>query len=173
MLEQEPANRGDIRPDPDPSRLTLDALRREIKMVRELLFQKIGSEAELAEERDKRIQALMHQEESRRRELKADTSKAVDDAMAVQKETLEKMGAALESRIVGLRANVDTEVRSIRSTQGDLKDRLTALESVRLGERRQVTEQRQISAGTVAAIGVAIAAFLAVLAVVSFVVGAA
>lgn len=171
MLEQEPANRGDIRPDPDPSRLTLDALRREIGMLRELLIQKIEAEAELAEERDKRIQALMAQEEGRRRELKVDTSKAVANAIAVQKETLEKMGAALESRIDALRANFETEVRSIRSTQSDLKDRITAIESIQLGERRQVSEQRQISAGAVAAMGLGIAVLLAVLTVVSLVTG--
>lgn len=132
---------------------------------------RIDAAEQLTVERFNRVETMMEHVEDQRREQKRDTKAAVDAALAAQKEATGKMATSVSSQIDALRANVETEVRSIRSALADLKDRVTSIESLSQGERRQQTDQRQMSSAAVAAIGVGIAVVVAVVTVLSFFVG--
>ena len=148
---------GSIRPVPDPTRLTIDALRREIAMLANTIDTKIDAAESLNQERITRIDTLMERAEEMRREQKADTRSAVEAALASQKE-----------QTSALRTNLETTISSLHTAISDLKDRMTIVEAVKQGATEQKGERRQINAGVLSLIGVGIALLVAILAVLSF-----
>lgn len=162
-----PAN-GETRSVPDPTLLTIDALRREIAMLDGQTKESLTAVKALTAERFRSVDALMERAEEMRREQKADTKLAVDAALDSQKEATAKMERSISDQISSLRINFETEARSIRGSIEDLKEGMARLESVRIGHSEQKSESRQISAGVIALIGIGITILLAILTVIGF-----
>lgn len=155
---------------PEPARAVIDALRREIELLRELLTTQAEADSGLSDQRFESLQRQMANVEKRRVEQKDDTQSAVDAALAAQKEAAGKMEAMVSARIDGLRENFETEIRSIRDMLADLKDRVTQAESLKQGATDQRVERRRVTAGTVAVVGVTATVVLALLTVIGFLV---
>lgn len=156
---------------PDPTRLTIDALRREIAMLEELINARIEAAEALTVERFHRLDEDMHNFEDQRLEQKKDTREAVNSALEAQKEATAKMESSMASQISALKSNFDTSIRSIEATVADLKERMTITESVKQGAVEQKIETRQVTSGQIAALGAGIALFMAILALISFLAG--
>ena len=153
---------------PDPTLMTIDALRREIAMSEAQTAARFDAIESLIQERVRRIDALMERAEAARLEQKSDTREAVSAALESQKEATAKMEDALAGQISALRDNFETSIRSVRGTVDDLKDRMTAAESVRQGIDEQKTVSRSMTAGSVASIGVGASLLLVLVAVLSY-----
>lgn len=158
---------------PDPTLMTIDALRREIAMLESLINARLEAAETLTIERLAKVDALMNAAESQRVEQKSDTRAAIEAALEAQKEATHKMEVTTSEQIASLRENFETSLRGVHSNIADLKDRMTVLESIKQGANQQRTERRQVNTGTVAAIGLGVAAFTAMVAFLSFLVGAA
>ena len=156
---------------PDPTLMTIDALRREIAMLENLLNTRLEANEELTQERFHRIDEALSHFEEQRKEQKVDTRQAVDAALEAQKEATHKMERSMDDQLQSLTANFETSHRGIQLSINDLKDRMTQLESVKQGMTQQRDETRQITSGQIATIGLGIAIFMAVLALVSFMAG--
>lgn len=156
---------------PDPTLLTIDALRREIAMLDSLHNAKLEAEEELTEERIGRLDEALKRFEAQRLEQKEDTRIAVNSALESQKEATAKMESAMASQIASLKSNFDTSFRSMETTLADLKDRVTTMESIKQGATEHKTEARQVTSGQIAALGAGIALFMAILSLISFVAG--
>lgn len=153
---------------PDPTLLTIDSIRREIAMVNEATAARFEAAEALTAERFHRVDENMGRAEALRKEQKADTKSAVDAALESQKEATAKMERSIAEQLSSIKANFETEIRSIRSSESDLKDRMTIVESIRQGQAEQRTETRQISAGWVGLIGAVGGIILVVIAVYPF-----
>lgn len=151
---------------PDPTLMTIDALRREIAMLESLLDARIDANEELTQQRFHRIDKAMETEEDARREQKADTKDAVNAALSSQKEVTEKMETSISDQIGSLRANFETSHRALQSGINDLKDRVTILESVKQGVHQQKEERREATAGQIAAIGAGVTFVMLILAII-------
>lgn len=164
------AGGGDPQPEskPDPTLLTIDALRREIAMLENLMVTRLEAAEDLTQERFHRLDGLIAHFEEQRREQKADTKAAVDAALASQKEATSKMETTTTSQIDSLRSNFETSFRSIESSIADLKDRMTITESIKQGAVEQRSETRQVSSVTIGFIGLAITVILATLTIIAF-----
>jgi len=154
---------------PDPTLLTIDALRREIAMLSKEFDGKLDAADKLSVERFNRVDALMERAEEMRQEQKADTRSAVEAALDSQKEATHKMEKAVSEQILSLRSNLDTTYNGLREHLSDLKDRLTILESLKQGSVEQKSESRQLSASTIAVIGVVVAIMLLIIAMINIV----
>ncbi len=133
--------------EPDPTKLTTDAIDRELEDVqknlddlKELLEAKIAVEREHADSlatavhrhingmeafRDQKfgeVDRRFLQVETQRVEQKADTKEAVDAALAASAKQLQE-----------LRLTFTTTIDAIRREIGDMKDRVTAIESLKVG----------------------------------------
>ena len=168
-----PDQSGSGQPVPDPTLMTIDALRREIAMLENLIDSKLRAAENLTIERITRIDALMERAEDMRQEQKADTRAAVEAALDAQKEATHKMENTVSEQIASLRDNFETSIRGVQSNVADLKDRMTILESVKQGVTQQKSEHRQLTTGMIAAIGLGIAFFTALIAFLSFLAGSA
>lgn len=146
---------------PDPTLLTIDALRREIAMLSAQVLLQLDAANRLDSERFRAIDMQLVRSEDLRREMKLDTKAQVDAALEAQKEATHS-----------IRSNFDTSFQGLSTAIADLKDRLTILESVKLGQVEQKQESRQFNAGVVALIGLGVTVLLAVLTVSAFVAGA-
>ena len=152
---------------PDPTLLTIDALRREIAMLSKELEGKIDATEKLNKERFRRIDALMERSEEMRQEQKADTRSAVEAALDNQKEATHKMEKSVSEQISSLRTNLETTHDGLRDNIADLKDRLTIQESIKVGVVEQKSESRHVSNTALAIIGVVFTGILVALAVVA------
>lgn len=153
---------------PDPTLMTIDALRREIAMLENLIDTRLGAAAELTDTRFEQCHAAQRTAEEQRREQKADTREAVNAALDAQKESTHKMEKSISDQISSLTNNFETSIRGIHSNIADLKDRMTILESVKQGKFAERTEAREVTAGMYATVGVIITVILAVLSVIAF-----
>jgi len=156
---------------PDPTLMTIDALRREIAMLESLLNSRIGSNEQLTRERFHRVDRDLEHFESQRKEQKQDTKEAVDAALESQKEATAKMETSVSEQIASLRDNFETSLRGVHSNIADLKDRMTITESIKQGVVEQRTESRSVTTGMVAAIGLGIALIVAVITAIGFFAG--
>lgn len=156
---------------PDPTLLTIDSIRREIAMLTAASESDVEALEKLMDEKFQSVDALMDRAEELRREQKADTAAAVSQALESQKEATTKMEKSISDQIASLRGNFETEMQSIRGSIGDLKDRMTVIESIKQGAVEQKTETRQVNAGLYAAIGVGTTILLVALTIAAFFVG--
>ena len=152
---------------PDPTLLTIDALRREIAMLSKEIDGKLEAIEKLNIERFNRIDALMERSEEMRQEQKSDTRSAVEAALDNQKEATHKMEKSVSEQISSLRTNLETTHNGLRDNIEDLKDRLTIQESIKLGAVEQRTETRHMSNTAIAVIGLAFTGILVTLALVA------
>lgn len=157
---------------PDPTLLTIDALRREIAMLESLFDTRLESARELTDAQLARHESLMEAAEQQRREQKIDAKAAIDDSLSAQRESTLKMERSISNQVASLKSQFETEIRSIRTGQDDLKQRMTTSESLQQGAMGQKEERREINAGVVAAVGLGISVLLALLALIGFVLSA-
>jgi hypothetical protein len=131
---------GGSRPVPDPTALTTEALHREVLQLRELLETFIRGENRVTEERFQSIATQMDLIERQRVEQKEDTKAAVDAALAAAKEAVKeqttssdlaiaKSEAATTKSIDQLGDKFDTAVDGLRREIGDVKERVSAMET--------------------------------------------
>ena len=126
-------------PRPDPTRLTTAALIREIAALRELLETQIDALDRLTKDR-------FETAERHRIEQKTDTKTMLDAALASQQAAVAKTEANFEKQISQLGTNAGTVNEGLRRSLddlkgllNDLKDRVTTIESTKLGAKEDRT----------------------------------
>lgn len=144
-------------PTPDPTVLTTENLRREIKGLRELLEEKINGEARLLRAEIAANARLSEQQfelvERQRVEQKADTKTAVDAALSAQKEAVKEQTSASERAIAKsesgtsnqlqqLGDNFKTANNGLVTSLDDLKERVGRVENRGLGVLENQQESR-------------------------------
>ena len=140
----------------DPTELTTDALRREIAALEKLIAIRIDYAEKIAQEKFRAIQSQLNEADKQRLEQKSDSSQALAAALDAQERAIAKSEGHTADQISQLSRTVDTKVQALERSHSDLKDRVTVVESVKLGVTEQRVEQRAITAGQLAAIGVSI-----------------
>ena len=167
----------DVRPIPDPTVLTTEALTREITAVRELLFNEIRHRGHLTDEQfasrakliDARFAAVEQQFQAiqfRTAEQKADTRLALDTALASAKEAVQlqtqsselaqaKSEAALTKQIDGILMRVSELTNVMDGKIADLKERMDRLE----GKSTGFSSSWGILVAVVGILGVALAIY--------------
>ncbi len=157
-----------VEPNPDPTILTLDALRREIAMLGEHVDTKLEASELVVKEKVRRLDSLLDNADELRREQKTDTNKAVEAALSAQKESSSKMEKSISDRIASLNSNFSTETNGIHNSISDLKDRLTILEAVKQGATEQRYERRQSVSSLYATISIIVTVVLAAMTIIAF-----
>jgi flagellar biosynthesis chaperone FliJ len=156
----------ELKPVPDPTVLTTQALLREIAGLREVL--EIRIEALTRDAHDKfgacqatfkQVERQFQQVESQRVEQKADMKAAVDAALVSLKETTTKSEDAITRQLEQIVATFKAETSSLRRSIDDNKDRIVEVEQqvVRAGgEKIGAKEDRTgLYAGLAAIAGIA------------------
>lgn len=160
-----PADDSGSRPVPDPTILTTDALRREIAGLEKLIDTRLNGIEALNDEKFRSIQHQLDEADKQRLEQKGDTKAAVDAALTAQKEAITKTEASTADQIAQLNRTVDTKVEGLERSHSDLKDRVTVVESIKLGATEVKTEGR-LTVGMIATVAATIIGFLSLVAVV-------
>lgn len=117
-------------PVPDPTSLTTEALHREIRALRELIFERLDRNAQVADEKFDSVKTQLRLIERQRVEQKADTSAAVAAALSAAKEAVKEQTTASEARTDKSEASMIKSVEQL----GEKFD--TAFE----GQRREVND---------------------------------
>ena len=161
-------------PVPDPTVLTTEQLLREIGALRSIMELQAEMHAALDQQQFKAVyqqfaavDTQLKLVEAQRVEQKSDTKLAVDAALQAQKEAVREQTLATATAIgksetitseqlKQLGVNFQTAFAGQSATVADLKDRVTALEAVRLGGREQVAESRAGLGAIYAFIGAAV-----------------
>lgn len=153
MTQMPDGRQGDIRPVPDPTVLTTEASLRLEKTLREMILSEIAHQNDLFSERFARIDMRFNMLDARTAEQKQDTTNALNAALAAQKEagaaqtnsfkeSITKSETAATERIKGVETLLATSSKSTDDKIGDLKDRVIAIEAVKLGITEQVASAR-------------------------------
>jgi hypothetical protein len=159
----------------DPTALTIDRVLREISLLNARFALQIASLSELIEEKLKAVDLQFALVERQRIEQKVDTKTAVDAALAAQKEAVREQTQASEraiaksetsfvSQINALGNTVQTAIVGITTTLNDTKERLSRIESMRVGVQEAQTTQRDQQIDMRAIIGLVLTAGLFALA---------
>jgi len=170
----------DIRPIPDPTVLTTEASNRLETMLRTLIKTEIEHQHDLFTEKFTRIITQFAMLEDRTAEQKRDVKDALDAALAAQKEAAALQTTSLEKNIAKSETATNERIKSVEnalstSTKasddkiGDLKDRVVAIEAVKLGNVEAVTASRAggvDARGNMAAIMSIIMAIIAVASII-------
>lgn len=171
-------DQGDWKPRPDPTKLTTEALQREVTTLRILLEIQIEANKEIYEERflsmGRQLTFLEHQ----RIELKNDTKTALIDALRAQKELVQQQTIAAEkaTNLAGTSINklIDSLGKTFEASQSatadilsDVKSRVTVLESVKLGAQEQKRDISNLATLSATAIFVVIGVITIVTAIVT------
>lgn len=170
-----------ITPYPDPSTLTTDALRREIGHLADALKVQMAAMEALTDEKFRSVDQQLALVERQRVEQKSDTKAAVDAALTAQKEAVKEQTTATATAIAKsetitseqlkqLGVNFTTAIGALTSTLNDLKERVAAIESARLGGREAIGDQRATGAADRAIVSFGIMLVLAAITVVGFLV---
>lgn len=168
MADSPEPEQEDWTPKPDPTVLTTDALRREIAGLEKLVDTKLEALEDLQIERFQSIDTLMERAEALRREQKADTNAAVAASLDAQKEATTKMEKSISDQLASLRSNFETSLKSVQSTIDDTKERVTILESVKVGQVEQRTETRAVSSTAIAVTGAALVLLNIIIGIILF-----
>lgn len=159
-------------PRPDPTELTTEALHREIRKLRELMFERINRTVEVSEEKFDSVSDKLTLVENQRVEQKKDTKDAVDAALTAQKEAVSEQTTASERSIAKsegattksieqLGAKFDTALEGQRRDIDDLKGRINTVEAVKTGSK-------EASGSLATVIGLAIGASAVLTAIVTY-----
>lgn len=161
-------------PNPDPTALTTENLRREISSLEKLFNEQLGRFAEVSAEKFSSVKQQFDLVEQQRVEQKADTKQAVDAALTAQKEAVKEQTTASERAIAKSEAattkqldqqstTFNTLINGVTNAFNDLKERVTKLEAVKLGGS-EVRQQNNVGISqilsTIAVIVSTIAVFL-------------
>lgn len=171
-------NSGDIRPVPDPTVLTTAASVRLEEMIRDLIKSEITHQQELFGEKIANIMMILTMLDARTAEQKSDTKAALDAALAAQKEAvasqtasfkenITKSETAATERIKGVETLLATSSRSTDDKISDLKDRVIAIEAIKLGNTEGAATVRQSSSSVQAIIATVVGVALLLIAIAS------
>lgn len=116
----------------DPSKLTTDALMREIANLKELMETRM-------DERNRAVDLRFDLTENRRTELKDDTKAAVDAALSAAKEAVAKTETTTNAQLGQLQNLVDTKIEELRRTAGVLESRVGTIEATKRGSTQERT----------------------------------
>lgn len=125
----------------------------QIEHVPNLIEEEVQHISDLLNEKMVGIHDHFNSLAARTAEQKADTTKALTDALAAQKEAVASQTASSEKsitksetatteRIKGVEALLATTAKSTDDKIGDLKDRIVAIESVKLGKVEERDDHR-------------------------------
>jgi len=174
------ADTQDIRPIPDPTVLTTAQSVRLEETIRTLIAAEIGHQTTLFTEKlDGVVRVFTTQLtmlDARTAEQKSDTKAALDAALAAQKEAVASQTASFKENITKSETAATERIKSIetllttssRSTDekiSDLKDRVIAIEAVKLGNVESVASARASGVDTRGIASTVISVVLAVIAI--------
>ena len=137
----------------DPSKLTTKQILREISTLRELFEMEAKWEEKLRLERLSFVHEKFALIERARIEQKADTKAAVDAALTAQKEAVKEQTTASERAIAKSESATTKQLEALDSTfsaalkgvidlLNDTKDRVSKVESLRIGSDIQINSKR-------------------------------
>jgi hypothetical protein len=143
----------DVRPVPDPTVLTTEASSRLEATLRDFIKTEIRHQNDLFVSVVARIEMRLDLLDGRTAEQKSDTKAALDAALAAQKEavasqtesankSIDKSETATTERIKGVEALLATSTKATDDKITDLKDRVIAIEAVKLGTVEQTANMR-------------------------------
>lgn len=116
----------------DPTKLTTDALMREIANLREFIEAR-------QEERNRAIDLQFGLIESRRIELKTDTKAAIDAAFAAAEKAVAKTETTTTKQLEQLQDLVNTKIDELRRINDALEKRVNTIEAVKRGSTQERT----------------------------------
>jgi DNA repair exonuclease SbcCD ATPase subunit len=164
---------GDTRPIPDPTVLTTEQLIREITTLNNTLQLQLTAQQVLVDQRLDSVGAHLEHIESQRVEQKQDTKAAVDAALAAAKEAVKEQTSASDrainksddstsEQLKQMSTTFTTAIAAVGGSIGDAKERITALESLRLGVKENLSGVYALIGLiiTVAVLGLGILTFL-------------
>lgn len=123
----------------DPSRLTTEALLREVARLEDLLNVRFSSADQINIERWSAIEKQFGTIEEQRKEQKQDTNEAVRAALVAQKEASEKTEIAVSKQLDQLSTTFAVERKADRGAIDDLKVRIVGFEQQKAGVRTLLT----------------------------------
>jgi Tfp pilus assembly protein PilX len=159
MADTPDGHQGDTRPIPDPTALTTEANLRMETSLRNFITTEIKHQSELFMSVVARIEMRLDLLDGRTAEQKSDTKAALDAALAAQKEavasqtesankSIDKSETATTERIKGVEALLATSTKATDDKITDLKDRVIAIEAVKLGTAEGVATVRSSSSSS-------------------------
>jgi transketolase len=175
-------NRGDTRPVPDPTALTREATSRLEAVLRNLITSEIEHQNALFNEKLATLSIQFNTKftmlDARTAEQKQDTTNALNAALAAQKEavaaqtassekSITKSETATTERIKGVETLLATSTKATDDKITDLKDRVIAIEAVKLGVTEATATGRQGGADTRGIVAIVISCAFLVIAVAS------
>jgi hypothetical protein len=163
---------GDSKPIPDPTVLTTEALTREITALNNTVQLQLGALQDRVEDRFSGVDAHFGYIERQRIEQKQDTKAAVEAALSAAKEAVKEQTTSTEramsksesdtsEHLKHLRTTFTESIAAVERSVGYSKERITALESIRLGGKENLT-------GVYALVGVLITIALLGLGILTF-----
>lgn len=137
---------GDSRPIPDPTVLTTEQLHREIAAAKEAISIEMDGLRGVIDARFDKVDLRFGLLDGQRIEQKVDTNAAVDAALVAQKEAVKeqtaasdraiaKSEAATSKQLEQLGTTFTTAIAGVTTTLADLKERVSRIESVKVGGR--------------------------------------
>ena len=165
MTDKSPnEQRFDMRPVPDPTVLTTEALQREIAALKEFLVSKIDAAEAHNAIRFAGIDREFVAIEAWRKEQKLDTKTAVDAALQAAEKAVREQTVASEKAITKSEtsateqskqqyATFTASLNGVSNTLADVKERVGKIEATRLGVIEQRIDTRQGNSAVVAVIG--------------------
>lgn len=136
----------------DLSRLTTEALLREVARLEDLINVRFSSADQINRERWSAIEKQFAIIEEQRREQKQDTKEAVDAALVAQQKAVEKTEIAVSKQLDQLSNTFAVERSADRDSITDLKERIVGLEQQKAGVRTLLATASTV-AGFVLALG--------------------
>jgi hypothetical protein len=173
----------DTRPIPDPTILTTEASARLEKALRAQILSEVAHLNVLFSEKFAAMQMQLSMIDARTAEQKSDTKAALDAALAAQKEAVasqtasfnkenDKTEKAATERIKSVETLLTTSTRSTDDKISDIKDRVIAIEAVKLGAvegaasiHSNSNDTRSMVTSIISVISVIIAAASAIIAI--------
>jgi cobalamin biosynthesis Mg chelatase CobN len=171
----------DTRPVPDPTVLTTEASVRLEAMIRNLISSEITHLEVLFDQKLAEIKTQLKMLDARTAEQKKDTKDALDAALAAQKEAVASQTASSEKsitksetatteRIKGVEAQQATSSKAMDDKISDLKDRVVAIESIKLGNTEQTANMRAGGMDTRGNMASIMSVIMAIIAVASIII---
>lgn len=167
----------DIKPDPDPTTLTTDALHREVAAIEELFDAKLKTLTETTAEKFRGIEIQFALRDTAAEKLAAADQKAISAALQAQKEdaaarnesnaaAIAKSEAGFTKQIDGIGILINTMTRSFDDKLTDLKSRLDRGDGRTVGTSDQRTDSRSNVGMVVGIVGAGMAALSIIAAIV-------
>lgn len=173
---------GDVTPRPDPTKLTTEALLREIAGLREFVLGEIGHVREISQTKFAAIEKQLEGIAQRTAEQKTDTKDALDAALQAAKEAVSLQREASDKAIDKSEADTKKQIDALgklveRSSEAkdekieDLKERMNRIEAALIASQTVQKGDEKKSATNLVVIGVVISGLFLLVALLSLVLG--